>query len=311
MPPTSKDRPKELPLKWALDQAGERPLTLSEDGKDNNQVDKKNWAQRFSNALATAVANGLRDSYPNALVTPSANGEKQEYRVGGQVDRKKTDVAVLDIAAGLVAGVSIKTLTFRDTHTDPETKEKYVGRYQRNVKRNDMELRDEADTLHRRQPFAVLTALMFVPRDACWDGVTGNSSFAHMVFTLRKRSGRDSPEGRFDLFERVFVGLIDFDGGVGFFDVMQTPRQNQPPDEADLLSFDQLLAEIVESVQLRNTGVSLDEKYAEADPDFEVPEGSLPARISKEKPLTMADVIESAGESEDDLRLFGEDSDQS
>lgn len=297
------------PLKWALDEAGERPLTLSEDGKDNNQAAKKNWAQRFSNALATTVANGLRGSYPTALVTPGANGEKQEYRVGGQVDRKKTDVAVLDSAAGLVAGVSIKTLTFRDTHTDPETKEKYVGRYQRNVKRNDMELRDEADTLHRRQPFAVLTALLFAPRDACWDGVTGNSSFAHMVFTLRKRAGRDSPEGRFDLFERIFVGLIDFDGNVGFFDVMKTPRQNQPPDDEDFLTFDQLLTEIVESVQMRNTGVSIDEKYADDDPDFEVPEDSLPPRISREKPLTMVDVIESAGESDEDLKLFGAEGD--
>lgn len=29
-----------------------------------------------------------------------------------------------------------------------------------------------------------------MPRDATWDGATGQSSFAHAVFTFRKRAGR-------------------------------------------------------------------------------------------------------------------------
>lgn len=299
------------PLKIALETAGERPDTLPLTGNGTNQAEKKNWAQKFSNALATSVANGLRDFYPKALITPERDGSKQEYTVGGKVDRKKTDVAVIDDTAGLIAGVSIKTLTFRDTHQDPKTKQRSIGRYQRNVKRNDMELRDEADTLHRRQPFAVLTALMFLPEDACWDGVTGHSSFAHIVFTLRKRTGRDSPEGRFDLFENVYVGLLDFHGNVRFFDVRDAPPLNQPPSPESTISFDQLMARIDQAVQIRNAGVSADEKYADPDPAWSAPANSLPAGLENEKPLTMEDVIESAGESEDDLKLFGIEGEES
>ncbi|MFC7360957.1 hypothetical protein [Nocardioides astragali] len=298
------------PLASALQQAGERPPTLPRTGGGTNQSLKKNWAQKFSNALATTVANGLRVYYPKALITPEPDGSKQEYTVGGKVDRKKTDVAVIDDMAGLIAGVSIKTLTFRDTHQDPKTKERSIGRYQRNVKRNDMELRDEADTLHRRQPFAVLTALMFLPEDGCWDGVNGHSSFAHIVFTLRKRTGRDSPEGRFDLFENVYVGLIDFDGNVRFFDVRDAPPKNQPPNEKDTISFDQLMERIDQAVEMRNAGVSAAEKYATPDLRWAPPADSLPDGLENEKPLTLEYVIESAGETEDDLRLFGDQGDE-
>ena len=196
------------PLAAALAQAGAKPETLTASGNDNRSA-KKNWAQRFSNALAMTIADGLRPRYRDARVTPRPDGSGQEYSVGGKVDRKRTDVGVWDDAAGLVAGVSIKTYTFRDTHGATQTKPARVGRYIRNVKRNDMELRDEADTLHRRQPYAVLTALFFMNEDACWDGIAGQSSFAHAVFTLRKRAGRTSPDGRFYLFEYVFIGLFN------------------------------------------------------------------------------------------------------
>lgn len=297
------------PLQRALDEAGERPETLPTSGSGTNQQEKKNWAQRFSNALATTMADELRRHYPKALVTPSADGSKQEFSVGGKVDRKKTDVAVLDSTAGLIAGISIKTLTFRDTHQDPKTKERSIGRYQRNVKRNDMELRDEADTLHRRQPFAVLTAVLFVPEDACWDGVNGHSSFAHIVFTLRKRTGRRDADGRFDLFEKVYVGLMDFEGNVKFFDVLKTPRKNQPPDLADTISLRELIEEIDATVELRNTGVSGKEKYAEPDLFWAAPEGSLPKGLEFEPPLDVHGVIESAGETEEDLQLFASEDD--
>jgi hypothetical protein len=291
------------PLKATLDAAGPKPETISAGGKDNQKA-KKNWAQAFSNALATTVANGLRPYYPKARITPERDGSKQEYTVGGKVDRKRTDVAVLDDAAGLIAGVSIKTYTFRDTHENKTTGERYEGRYIRNVKRNDMELRDEADTLHRRQPYAVLTALFFMNEDACWDGVNGQSSFAHVVYTLRKRAGRASPESRFDLFENVYIGLFDMVGNVRFFDVRGMPRENQPPEAADTISFDELMEEIDRSVELRNTGVSRGERYAAPDLNWSPPLNSLPVGLEKEKTLTLDDVIENAGETDEDLQLF-------
>jgi hypothetical protein len=290
--------PDRGPLFAALDRAGPKPSTLTVDGGDN-RAEKKNWAQRFSNALALVVADHLRPKYPGARVTPWPDGSGQEFSVGGKVDRKRTDVGVWDDAAGLVAGVSIKTYTFRDTHKATKTKPSRVTRYVRNIKRNDMELRDEADTLHRRQPYAVLAALLFMNEDACWDGVSGQSSFAHAVFTLRKRTGRSGPEARFDLFERVYVGLFDEAGHVRFFDVRQPPRKNQPPPDSDTISLAEVIDGLDDMVVLRNTGVSRHERYGEDDPGWLPPVGSLPADLEAEAPLTLDEVIESAGDEDE------------
>lgn len=290
----------------AFSAAGEKPLTLGPDGHDNQKA-KKNWAQRYSNELALVLADGLRAPFDGGRITPFPDGTGQEFSIGGSVDRKKTDVGVWDDAAGLVAGVSIKTYTFRDTHENKKTGERYLGRYSRNVKRNDMELRDEADTLHRRQPYAVLTALFFMNDDACYDGITGNSSFASAVLTLRKRTGRPSPDSRFDLFEDVYIGLINREGEARFFDVRKAPRRNQPPPDEDLISYAELLKKIEEAVIVRNTGVRPDEKFLDDDPGWTPPSDSLPVELVNEPVLTVEDVIESAGESEDDLRLFAED----
>jgi hypothetical protein len=302
------DDGSKAPLAQALSRAGDKPETLTAGGRDNQKA-KKNWAQRFSNALAMTVADVLRPLFPNARVTPRPDGTGQEFTVGGKIDRKRTDVGVWDDAAGLVAGVSIKTYSFRDTHGATRTRAAHIGRYSRNVKRNDMELRDQADTLHRRQPYAVLVALFFLPEDACWDGVTGQSSFAHVVFTLRKGTGRESPDDRYDLFEYVFVGLVTEAGDVRFFDVRKPLTKNQPPSPDDTISLAELISLIDDAVVFRNTGVSRHERYAEPDPDWQPPTGSLPAGLEQETPLTL-DLIASLDEIDKVLGSPKEDADQ-
>ena len=288
------NNPAEPPLYAALTAAGlPKPLTLTETGGDNRAA-KKNWAQRFSNALAMTLADRLRPKYPKARVTPRPDGTGQEFSVGAKVDRKRTDVGVWDDAAGLVAGISIKTYTFRDTLPAKGGQPAREGRYVKNVKRNDMELRDEADTLHRRQPYAVLAALFFMNEDACWDGVTGQSSFAHAVFTFRKRTGRPSPDARFDLFEHAYIGLFDAAGNVRFFDVRQAPRQNQPPSDAQTITLAELVETIDDAVVYRNTGVSRHERFADDDPGWTAPAGSLPTGLEAEAELTLDAVIEDA-----------------
>lgn len=289
----------DLVLVAALEAAGEKPPIVADDGGDNRDA-KKNWAQRFSNALAMTVADQLRPAYKKARVTPHPDGTGQEASVGGKVDRKRTDVGVWDDAAGLVAGVSIKTLSFRDTHKGKDGQPRRVGRYVRNIKRNDMELRDEADTLHRRQPFSVLTALVFMPIDASWDGGSGQSSFAHAVFTLRKRTGRADPEGRFDLFEAVYIGLYDADGSVRFFDVREAPPKNQPPSRDRTLSLQDVVRAIDADVIFRNTGVRRNERYADPDPAWSPPASADLADLSDEPPLSLDDVIENAGRPDND-----------
>ncbi len=250
---------------------------------DNRSV-KKNYAQNLSTGLAMMVADRLRPIYPKARITPRPDGTGHEFTVGAKLDSKKTDVGVWDDAAGLILGVSIKTYSFRDFHGKTNTKEAHLGRYVRNVKRNDMELRDEADVLHRRQPYAVLFALFFLPVDASWDGATGQSSFAHAVFTFRKRAGRTGADSvRPDLFEKVYIGLFEDNGQVGFFDVEDAPPRNQPP--ANTISLPELVERMRREVVVRNEGVAPEDRYSPDDPSWTVPEGALPEGVDLEPPL--------------------------
>lgn len=267
------------------------PGGLKPDALTGAQAEKKNYAQRFSNELAKVVAERLRPRYPRARVTPFEDGRGQEFTVGAAIDKKKTDVGVWDDAAGLVLGVSIKTYSFRDPSTRNGVTR--LGRYQKNVKRNDMELRDEADVLHRRQPFAVLAALFFLPIDACWDAGTAssNSSFAHVVFTLRKRTGRSDPHtSRSDLFERVYVGLFSDDGAVQFFDVAQPPRRNQPPRSDQTLSLAELVDRLADEVTVRNVGSLPADRYTPDDASWSPP--SEADDFGAEAPLLFEDALD-------------------
>lgn len=237
-----------------------------------DRADKKNYAERLSRELALLVAEQLRHRFPSARVTPLSDGSGQEFRIGGNLDAKKTDVAVWDDRAGLVLGVSIKTITARDQKTQ---------RYTKNVLRNDMELRDEADKLHRRQPWAVLVALIFLPEDSAWDSRTdsAHSSFAHAVFSFRKRTGRDAAHAiRFDTFEQVYIGLFDQAGRVGFFDVEDAPPRNQIPRR--LITLTELLDQVEQGVQQRHL-VGGDDRFAEDLPGWQPPGSALESALSE------------------------------
>src|SRR5258708_32183698 len=132
--------------------------------------------------------------------------------------------------------------------------------------------------LHERQPYSVLIAVMFEPYATCDDGEpdkrsdVGKSSFAHHVNTLSKRTGRGkravhgasqsawvdlgADDPRYDLFERVFIGLYHPDGPecgrVRFFDVENPPPRNGRPSPATTLSFDEFIHVVREEVDRRN-----------------------------------------------------------
>ena len=227
-------------------------------GSDAQREQKKNYAEQLSRGIASVISDQLRPRYPKARITPSKDGTNQEFQMGSVFDAKKTDVAVWDDRAGLVLGLSIKTITARDSKTQ---------RYTKNVLRNDMELRDEADKLHRRQPFSFLVAIIFMPEDSTWDGRNKEpkSSFAHAVFSFRKRAGRNiEDQTRFDLFERVYIGLIRSDNSVAFFDVTKPPRTNQPP--SGLIDLDTLLDDLEAAVEIRHLGVEM--TYDQDDPSW-------------------------------------------
>lgn len=254
--------PHAFPLAKALRLSGNKPAPEADRGE------KKNYAQRLSNQLAQVLADGLRPRYPD--VTPTAEGAGQEAIVDVAKGRKRLDVKVLDPTLGLVLCVSIKTYSFQDY--SPTSRK--LGRWTKNIVRNDHELRGEAMVLHQRQPYSVLVAVMFEPWTTCDDGDrgqtsdVGKSSFAHHVTTLSKRSGRGkrpvqggpdrlwvdlgAEDTRYDLFEKVFIGLYAADGAVRFFDVEESPPRNGRPNDSQTLSYRQLLDVIHGEVERRN-----------------------------------------------------------
>ena len=256
------DAPAPLPLAKALRLSGTKPSA------DSDRSEKKNYAQRLSNQLAQVLADALRQNYPD--ITPTASGAGQEATVDVTKGRKRLDVKAVDPTLGLILCVSIKTYSFQD-YSPTSGK---LGRWTKNIVRNDHELRGEAMVLHQRQPYSVLVAVMFEPYATCDDGDpskssdVGKSSFAHHVTTLSKRSGRGkrpvmggpdrlwvdlgAEDTRYDLFEKVYIGLYDPDGAVRFFDVDEAPPRNGRPAESQTLSFDDFTAAVHGEVERRN-----------------------------------------------------------
>lgn len=237
----------ERPLRAALDAAEPRPPLTAD------RYLKKNYAERLSRGIASLFADALRPAYPG--VTPRTGGEGQESPVGTDRGRKRLDVKVWDDMLGLLAAVSVKTLTFRDW----VAKDERAGRYTKNMVRNDHELRAEASVVHRRQPYSVLFGVLFLPTDACDDGSAtdrATSSFAHAVVTLRKRTGRQGPSDQAELFEHVFVGLFEPDGAergaVRFFDVSKPPPRVGRPRRIDTMDLRAVIDQVRAVEQARN-----------------------------------------------------------
>lgn len=216
---------------------------------DASRSDKKNFAERLSRHLSTAFANALRPSFFG--IKPDIDGAGQESYARTSKGVKKLDVNYSTPELGLGLGLSIKTLNYRDGGT---------GRYTKNYTRIDNELRAEALDYHKRQPFAVMSAVLFLPLDSVADGkgkkATAVSSFGQAVRAFRHRAGRVTPHDEPELFESMHIGLYPPDTGSGlqvrFFDVMHPPPRNRLPDEEALMSFEGLTQRIVEVYDARN-----------------------------------------------------------
>ena len=266
----------------ALDQAEPRPDDAEASGKA-----KKNYAERFSNKLAVLVANHLRETgqFGGILPNPDGTGRETGAASGAAKKLKKTDVRFSTFDTGLELLVSIKTYSFRDWRKDVRTGQVVLGRYTKNMVRNDHELRAEAMDHHERHPYAVLVALFFLPMRACDDAGSDKSSFAHAVMTFRSRTGRVQPTDPHQLFERFFIGLYELEGDrrgeVWFFDVMdKPPRRGRPirrePARGEprrgLLTLDEMIGEVVKAYGIRNRRyIEWADEDAEVVPDLDVP----------------------------------------
>ena len=203
--------------------------------------EKNKYAVRFANAMAECFALDLGDK----LKGISASAQRTARSAAGKA--KQLDVNFSTSATGLALGVSLKSVHIRE--------EAGSGRYTHNLKRNEEELRIEALGYHKRQPYAVMVGVLFLPLDACTDG-TDISSFASWVRHLRPYAGRRRPGDEPDMFEKLYLGLYDPAGTeLKFFDVesdpprMGNPRKTGALTDADgryrrLLDYGEFLAAV-------------------------------------------------------------------
>ncbi len=222
-----------------LDAAEPRPSI------EDKSTEKKNYAERLSRALATKFAHALRRDFDGIL--PDEDGSRQESRSRTARGLKKLDVNYSTPELGLGLAVSIKTLNYRD---------RKASRYTKNYSRIDNELRAEALDYHLRQPYAVMTAVVFLPFDSCDDARSQESSFGAAVKYFHLRGGRKNPKNQEELFEKVWVGLYEHEGEargrVAFFDVETPPPKQGRPSRESLLSFSDVVAAIKLAYDERN-----------------------------------------------------------
>jgi hypothetical protein len=174
---------------------------------------------------------------------------------------KQLDINYSTSRLGLGLGISLKSVHIRDVGSS--------GRYTHNMKRNEEELRIEASGYHKRQPYAVMVAVLFLPFDSCDDGRgTNPSSFGSWVRHLRPYAGRTSPVDDLDRFEKIYVGLYAPDGSdLRLFDVEAAPPKKDRP--RTLLAYADFLDTIYHEYLKRNKA---EFRWAESDEEPLEPE---------------------------------------
>ncbi len=220
---------------------------------------KNQYAVRFADQMADRMAQDLIGRFEDITATTKRTARS----VRGT---KQLDINFSTPELGLALGISLKSVHLRDI--------KGAERYTHNMKRNEEELRIEASGYHKRQPYAVMIAVLFLPFDSTADGKRLNpSSFGSWVRHLRPYAGRQSPEDDIDKFEKIFVALYEPAGtDFMFFDVEHAPPRNRRPSL--LLNYKEFLIEIYHIYQTRN---EVKFRWAEDEAEaFDLDEGNPP-----------------------------------
>jgi hypothetical protein len=220
--------------------------------------EKNQYAVRFADHMATRMASDLSDRLGDIEATTKRNA-------GSVRGKKQLDINFSTPQLGLALGISLKSVHLRDV--------KGAERYTHNMKRNEEELRIEASGYHKRQPYAVMIGVLFLPFDSTEDGKKDNpSSFGSWVRHLRPYAGRDEPEDEVDKFEKIYIALYEPDAtDLRFFDVQKDPPKNGRP--AQLLDYGEFLDAVYREYLWRNEA---DFKWAEGEEEpLEVEEDVL------------------------------------
>lgn len=198
---------------------------------------KNQYAVRFADNVATRVAADLFERLEDIAATT----KRTAASVRG---KKQLDVNFSTPRLGLALGISLKSVHLRDV--------KGSERYTHNMKRNEEELRIEASGYHKRQPYAVMVAVLFLPFDSADDGKRDNpSSFGSWVRHLRPYAGRLDPDDEIDKFEKIYIALYEPDGSdLKFFDVQEAPPKSGRPKTT--LTYRDFLAAVYHEYLRRN-----------------------------------------------------------
>src|SRR5260370_32262315 len=137
--------------------------------------EKNKYAVRFADAMAEHIASGLKPRLKGIEATT-------KQTAGSVFGKKQLDVNFSTPQVGLALGISLKSVHLREVGGSQ--------RYTHNRKRNEEELRIEASGYHKRQPYAVMVGVLFLPFDSCDDGKKEASSFGAWLRHLRPNAGR-------------------------------------------------------------------------------------------------------------------------
>lgn len=205
------------------------------------QAPKRLYSEKMSAVIALALGEELRLRGMNEA-RPSGPGETgpsgAERRLAGGIGAKKVDVTWATEESGLLLGISVKTISFRDSRTK---------NFQKNLTNRRGDMLIEAVTLHRRFPYAVLIGMLFMDKDARIDGTARRgSTFENAFPRLRLFTGRSDPSGRDEQLERFYLLSVDANP---FHPVLECFHVSDPTTPVSLAS---AFSEIIELVAERN-----------------------------------------------------------
>ena len=202
---------------------------------------KKRYSELVSAAAAVAIAEefrqrGLREARPAPPGVLDASGA--ERRMAGGIGAKKVDVTWATEESGLLLGISIKSINFRDSRT---------GNFQKNLTNRRGDMLFEGVTLHRRFPYAVLGGLFFLDAGAEHDATTRRrSTLVNTHNRLRLFTGRDDPAGRDEQYEHLYVVLLDASSQHANFRIFCV---GEPQNEVPL---ERVMEDLLKATAIRN-----------------------------------------------------------
>lgn len=168
------------------------------------QATKRHYNEKVSAAVALALGEELRqrgmtEARPSGPGGVGASGA--ERRLAGGIGAKKVDVTWATEESGLILAISVKTILFRDGKS---------RNYQKNLTNRRADMLNEAVTLHRRFPYAVLGGFLILDIGAESDGTERRrSTFLNVGPRFRLFTGRTDPAGRDEQYEKFYVVLAD------------------------------------------------------------------------------------------------------